>query len=322
MSDAMINKIQALLNNAESLANDGKDEAAKNFMAKADELMAKYQIDAAILAAANKDQAKPVENPEIIRFQFAGQDSPIATQLYNLCIQVAVHYDCRFHGWTSGWGNFIGLPSDVKFAEMVYTSLRLQLLRKIDPQVDMERSYDENVFILHEAGINWERTCSQLNIARMHWMDAKGLDHRGSLGEPWAYVDWDPKKKDGGRLIRACKRWCKEIGVEYRAVQTPVTFQRSYSEGFLTEISIRFRELRAHRNAQVASTTGAELALRDKGLLVFDAYEKYKKDNGVKAGKGYHQRIIGESFARGREDGRNADLGQTRVGDRRKGISG
>jgi hypothetical protein len=320
MSDAMINKIQALLNSAESHRESGQEEAANNFMAKADELMAKYQIDAAILAAANKDKAKPVEMPERVRFQFAGMDSPIATSLYNLCIRVAQHYDCAFHGYSNGFGDFIGLPSDIKFAEMVYTSLRLQLLRKIDPKVDMQRSYDENVYILHEAGINWERTCSQMNIARMHWMEEHNLDPKDSIGEPWPWVEWHEKKKDGGRLIRACKRWCKLMGLEYRAVQTPVTFQRSYAEGFRTEVSIRLYKLQEHRDAQVKATTGAELALRDKGALVQDAYDKYKEDNNIKEGRSYQQRIIGESYSRGRNDGRNADLGQTRVGDTRKEI--
>ena len=29
-------------------------------------------------------------------------------------------------------------------------------------------------------------------------------------------------KKDGGRLIRACKRWCKIINEPYRAVSSPI----------------------------------------------------------------------------------------------------
>lgn len=305
----MIDKIQALLNNAESLREKGQDEAANAYMAKADALMAKYQIDAAVLAEAQKGKAKPVEMPERVRFQFGRDKDPIGNQLYNLCIAVAEHYGCNFHGWTNGWGNFIGLPSDIKFAQMVYTSLRLQLMRKIEPQPNLDRSFDENVYILHEAGINWERSCSMLNAARAEGIKANGY-------EPWPYVEWHEKKKDGGRLIRACKRWCKEIGDTYRAVQTPVTFQRSYALGYSNEVRIRFVELRRYRDAQVGSTTGAELALRDKKSLVDDAFDKYKEDLGIKESKGgYHQRIIGESYYRGQSDGRTADIGQTRVGD-------
>lgn len=316
-SNPMLAKIQALLNKADGTSNPAEREA---YLAKAEQLMQKYAIDAAMLAEAKKLAGGKPEEPEQVTFQFMTANDKLGNQWYNLAIAVAEHYDCKFLGWTSGTGYLIGFPSNIELVEMVYTSLRLQALQKLDPKPEKGLSYDENVYVLHEAGIKWRNIAHLMNQA-YHEAQELGIP----LGPGWEITPWEVDdagkgKKDGGRLIRACKRWCAEIGDTYRAVQSPVTFQRSYAQGFLNEVRRRFTALRKYREEQVASTQGAALVLYDRNKAVKDMMDELKRLLGHKEGH-YRQRIVGDAYARGQQDGRTADIGQDRVGGRRKELS-
>jgi len=316
-TNPMLARIQAVLNKADGTDNPAERDA---YLAKAEQLMQKYAIDAAMLAEARKIAGGKVETPDKVVFEFMPANDKLGNQWYNLIIAVAEHYDCQFLGWTNGTGYLVGFPSNIELVGMVYTSLRLQALQKLDPKPIKELSYDENVYILHEAGIKWRNIAHLMNQA-YHEATELGLP----LGPGWEITPWEVDdagkgKKDGGRLIRACKRWCSEIGDTYRAVQSPVTFQRSYAQGFLNEVRRRFHELRKYREQQVAATSGAELVLYDRNKAVKDMMDELKKLLGHKDGKGYRQSLVGEAYERGQRDGRTADIGQDRVGGGRKAI--
>jgi|SRR5690242_5267580 len=304
--------IQGLLNKAESTDSPAEREA---LLERAEQLMQKYSIDAAMLSEARKLSSGIAETPEQRVFEFMPANDKLGNQWYNLIIAVAKHYDCEFFGWTSGNGYLVGFPSNMDLVEMVYTSLRLQALQKLDPKPVRELAFDENVYILHEAGVKWQMIAHLMNKT-YHEATEIGLP----LGDGWEATPWDEKRKDGGRMIRACKRWCKVIGEPYRAVQSPVTFQRSYAQGFLNEVRDRFARLRKYREDQIKSTNGAELVLFDRNKLVQDAMDALKASMGHKDGKGYRQRIVGEAYDRGRQDGRTADIGQDRMSGGRKAI--
>lgn len=313
-SNPMLSKIQGCLDTYQSLV-DSNPEAAKAYLDKAEQLMQKYAVDAAMLANAKELAGGKREEPEqrIATFMQAGDK--LGNQWYNLMISVAEHYDCKFLGWTSGSGYLVGFPSNMDLVEMVYTSLRMQALRRIDPKPCKDLEFDENVYILHEAGIKWKNIAMFMDQA---YHEAKELGI--VIDSKWELINWDPKKYDGGKLIRATRRWCKVIGEPYKAVQSPVTFQRSYAQGFLAEVRRRFEELRRYRAAQVASTSGAELVLFDRNKLVQDMMDELQKSLGHKDGKSYRQRIVGEAYDRGTRDGATADIGQDRMGGSRNEI--
>src|SRR3546814_3077582 len=146
----------------------------------------------------------------------------LGNQWYNLYIAVAEHYDCRFLGWTSGSGYLVGFPSNMDLVEIVYTSLRMQALQKIDPRPNKDLEFDENVYILHEAGLKWLNIAMYMDQA---YHEAKDLGI--VLDSKWPLVGWDEKRKDGGKLITACKRWCKLTNEPYRPGSSPTTFHRS-----------------------------------------------------------------------------------------------
>lgn len=328
-TNPMLARIQAVLNKAEGTDNPSEREA---YLEKAEQLMQKYSIDAAMLAEAKRIAGGVRETPEKVIFEFMPANDKLGTQWYNLIIAVAEHYDCQFFGWTHGSGYMVGFPSNIELVQMVYTSLRLQALQKLDPKPNKRKSFDENVWTLHESGIKWENIAHLMNKA---YHEEKELGRLDRLGLPedtdgvwsfrvdqeragWQEVPWDPKKKDGGRLIKACKRWAAELGEPYRAVQSPITFQRSYAQGFLNEVRHRFATLRRYKEEQVASTSGAELVLYDRNKAVQDMMAELKKLMGHKDGRASRQRIVGEAYERGQRDGRTADLGQNRVSGGRK----
>lgn len=314
-ANPMLAKIQAMLNKAEGTDNPAEREA---YLEKADQLMQKYSIDAAMLADAKRLAGGKLEMPEQAGFEFMPANDKLGNQWYNLIISVAKHYDCEFFGYTSGTGILVGFPSNIEMTGIVYTSLRLQALQKLDPKPNKDLTLDENVWILHEAGVKWRNIAHMLNQA---YHEAKELGVE--LDSNWEIVPWEidaagKGRKDGGRLIRACKRWCKEIGEPYRAVQSPITFQRSYARGFLNEVRDRFARLEKYKADQIRSTSGAELVLFDRNKAVKDMMDELKKLMGHKDGKGYRQNIVHEAYDRGRRDGATADIGQDRMGGRGK----
>lgn len=314
-TNPMLAKIQGLLDTYQSLT-DTNPEGAQAYLDKAEQLMQKYAVDEAMLSAARQLAGGIVEEPDQRVITFMPANDKLGNQWYNLIIGVAKHYDCEFFGWTSGTGYLVGFPSNMDLVEMVYTSLRLQALSKLDPKPVKELGYDENVYILHESGLKWQAIAHQMNKA---WHEAQELGLE--LGEGWSATPWDEKRKDGGKLIKAAKRWSAKIGEPYRAVQSPVTFQRSYAQGFLNEVRDRFARLRKYREDQIRSTNGAELVLFDRNKLVQDAMDALKAAMGHKDGKGYRQRIDTEAYYRGKEDGRTADIGQDRMGGSKKELS-
>lgn len=313
-SNSMLKKIQGLLDTYQSLQKENP-EAAPAYLDKAEALMQKYAIDAAMLANEIEQAGGKREEPNKRDIFFMPNKDPLGNQWYNLYIAVAEHYDCKFLGWDSGTGFLVGFPSNMDLVEMMYTSLRLQALTKVDPKPDKHLTFDENVYLLHEAGLKWRNIAMLMDQAYNEARDAGIV-----LSPEWEPVGWDEKKKDGGKLIKACKRWCKEIGEPYKAVQSPVTFQRSYAQGFLHEVRRRLEELRRHRDEQVASTSGAELVLFDRSKAVQDMMDDLMKMLGMKKGKSYRQRLVGDAYYRGLDDGRTADIGQDRVGRNKREI--
>lgn len=305
----MLGKIQALIAKANSTDSPQEREA---LLAKADELMQKYAIDAAMLSAAKKLNGGKQEEPIKDLFQFGKQGEDMLNQWYNLAIAVSEHFDCRFLGWSNGQGYMVGFPSNIEMAQMLYTSLHLHALTKLDPTPNKDISFEQNVFELHEAGLRWRDIAHQMDKA---WHEANELGI--PLSDGWKLISWDEKRKDGGRLIRAAKAWAKAIGEPYIATSSPITFRRSYAQGFLNEVRDRFSILKSYKEQQIEATVGAALVLLDRSKLVDDLFDVVKFGHKERRSR---VKVQHDAYERGRAEGRKADLGQTRVGAGRKEI--
>lgn len=310
-------KIQHLLNVADD--PNTTPEAAANYRETAERMMAKYAIDEARLAAGRILKGE-TDKPVTKRFEFAEAADPLLNQYYALFMAVVDHNRCQAVGFTSGYGYIIGFPGDITFVEMMYMSLRLQMSAKVNPEPDVTRSFDWNVYRLQQSGVKWE------SIAYL-MKKAKATAPVGSRAEGWMEIDWHPTKKDGGRLIRAAKRYCKHNSLEYSAVQTPDSFRRSYAQGFLQMVGSRLEAMRAHQRDEIRSETGAELVLVGRKDRVTAEMELFKRANGVKdkKGKAPGWNVVGDAWRRGAADGKSADLSSSRNnvgGNTQKGIGG
>ena len=113
----MLDKVRALLAKAEST---GFAEEADAYSAKAQELMARYSIDHALLAGQDDDPDQPVG----VRITI---DNPYADAKSYLLQMVAEANMCR-----SVWADYLGcstvfgFPSDIEIVDILFTSLLVQ----------------------------------------------------------------------------------------------------------------------------------------------------------------------------------------------------
>lgn len=124
--EKIIDRIRGLLAKAES--SEFEEEAA-TFLDKATELMAKYRVDEAILAAAGKAADDPVDRAFI---DLSGYHSPKGS----LAVHLAEALDCHVlwaHGAPRGAKRLaiVGHVSDLGTFQALMTSLELQLDREL-----------------------------------------------------------------------------------------------------------------------------------------------------------------------------------------------
>jgi hypothetical protein len=115
----MLEKVRALLAKAESTEFDKEADA---LTAKAQELMARYAIDQAMVAGATIG--------EVPGGRRIGVDDPYAQGKANLLAVIATVNRCR-SVWMAGYGfsTVFGFPNDVDIVEVLYISLLLQATR-------------------------------------------------------------------------------------------------------------------------------------------------------------------------------------------------
>ena len=276
------------------------DEEADSARAMASDIMLKYAIDEAAL-----DASRPVADrvkPEMIRVDVSQAGNPLWIQLADLAAIVAQH--CRLRDIYFGTRNngrygvtvgLVGYPADLRYFQMLFTSLLLQMSRRLEPKPDLAKSFEENVYILHEAGVSYRRQVHMLF--------------------PQVDRSNDPEvKKHGGRCKTAYRRWCKKIGEEPRGITSPVNYQRNFAESYVVRIHSRFREME-QRNEKV----GSALALRTESI---DEMFAGKFPDMKKARKRPDLRTDWNARDAGRQAADEADLAGNHVGNATKGQIG
>lgn len=249
--EPIINKIQALLAKAESTEFGPERDA---FQAKADQLMVKYaveqyQLDQARKGRGEKPNAAPVTRDLLIPWTPNNKGGDAAYALFHqICYAVGVR--ALFRKFSCGEGistwyvmTMVGYDAEISYVEMLFLSLRLQMVRMLEPEPSPTLSFDENVFSMHEAGLKWEQICRVMN--------------RMAPNTGWPIVNWDPENKDNGRLRAAAKRWAKKIDAPYHPTVSHESYRRSFAEGFVYTIRRRL-------NAARTEDAGTALVLKSR----------------------------------------------------------
>lgn len=290
----ILEKVRALMAKA---AGTTFPEEAKAFQAKADELMTVYAIESWQVDAAQAGiEARP--QPEVRWMDFKWwRGNPFRDQLWWMFREVGCHCRCKVvtskedYSYGGEPGNYrmpvIGLPSDLDWFDLLFTNLMIAMIQKVDPQPIADRSVDENMAMMREAGLPWADALNRLALAGLVPSIAAEEAQRAA-DEDGVEVDFhdDDKfrytgrgsgmkrcffsKKVYERTITAYRKWCAETEHPQSYV-SQATFRRNFANGFAAEINERlWRMAGESRRAydETHESGSMEVAIRDIRVVI------------------------------------------------------
>jgi Protein of unknown function (DUF2786) len=275
--DSVLSKVRSLVSKAEHESTPPHEADACRAMA--DSLMLKYAITEAMaeFSRTAESRTKPISMQIEI-----GPDSDVIGYISWLTQEIAKHCRCKVRSYTSytngSWNAKVyGFESDVRYFEMMYTTIRLHMLGILLPRVSLSESLEDNCYRLHNAGYNW------LQIAdRYGWIKWNPI-HRGEFAGsrppedmkvPYWNKDegWKPSTYVGSRYKRAYHRACIARGesVQVIAANGTNTYRKSAADGYVGMIARRLAELSSNKQA------GSEIILRSR---INDVEALFREEN-------------------------------------------
>lgn len=302
-----LERVRGLVAKAESLeAMGGQDNLneATACREKADKMMEDYGLEEwELLKGADDKGFKPVR----IKIDIGTGDNEFLTELATLVHVVATFCKCRSVWMTgSGWGiserqeycYVYGYESDLRYFELLITTLMLHMIGTIFPSPDLAKSLGENAYELHNAGLNWFdiaqaygwQVCASRDGEPKFMYRNKGTGERASWG------------KSVGRIKSAYAAEVKARGET--SLRIPPSGSRNFRinavQGYLREIDLRLRQIAGQRG------TGTEMVLADKTQNITAAVaEDFPEMKHNKARKVAYN---AEAYRRGVNHARTASL--------------
>jgi len=229
-------KIQALIANAENEALS--DAARAAYRTKAEELMVKYRIEQEQLIATDALGAKPIKHD--IKMPAWSEMSAWHSAIIRT---VANHTGCRYtfdhtRGREGVYAVLVGYEGDVRYAEFLWTAALLTFSTRVDPAWDENRTREENIFFLRNAGIERRR------IATMAGLDGSEAKNRTLVQRIY---------------LKECARRGEEARATGLGHQTS-TYREAYARSFVETLR---RRLSDARDAVDAVAGGVVLAGRE-----------------------------------------------------------
>jgi hypothetical protein len=290
---SMLDKVRKLL----AKANDpavGEAEA-EAFRAAADNLMTKYSIEQWEAQTAENQSARPEVRKVNIDWWYDTRDRDSAHAIFAMFAQVYRHCRCVVGYRGQDYCNMpvIGLASDLDWADQLFTSLLLQLNRNLIVRPDASKSLAENVYAMRMAGMGWmyiteslwkaglvEPPRKPVKTGRWTWVEAETSEHSLTPGREYrevtetvtAETDW---KDIGGtareviknRLAQTNRAYAREHNLARNYVK-PEVYQRSFTEGFCSEVRHRLYKM----SSEYRYSYDAEHGSGSMDLVVQDIY--------------------------------------------------
>jgi uncharacterized protein DUF2786 len=286
----VLSKVNGLIAKAEH--SETPAEEAQACREAADRLMLKYAIDEATAEAARPaaQRSKPDKVTVVV-----GPYNEVIGQLAGLMSTIARHCRCQVRHYTSSGrdendqyvyhSTVYGFQSDLRYFEILWTTVRLHMLGILRPAVNRNESVEANAYRLHEAGYNW------LEIAQMYgwskvtygaWrLHTDGLisdemleKYNAKKAEIWRNKETGEYKTNwqiGSYFKRAYYNACKAKHEEPKRISAggAVTYRKSAARGYHAMIEQRLRQMRRSQTG-----VGTSLDLRRNDLDEF-----YREDN-------------------------------------------
>lgn len=265
----ILERVRKLIERAEAPISDGatpEQRAAEQIQqetarAMADALMLQYAVSQATLDAAAP--AGQRSKPDKIEIHLTG-DFELVAYVGDLASALARHCRCQVRLYTPSyregtyWATVYGFQSDLKYFEIMYTTLRLHMIGALSAKPDLNKSLAENAYQLHNAGLNW------FDIAQAYgWREVTPEPGESKSG---MYVHRDtheraPWSQVVGVHKNAYNKLIKERGET--ALRIPPggmkAFRRSAAWGYSSRLNQRLADTRKNRQA------GAEVVLASRG---------------------------------------------------------
>lgn len=305
-TDRMLEKVRALIAKAEGTDSAPEREA---LIERAQALMLKYSIDQAVLDATRPADQR-IKPDKLEFFTVATGDTPIRDALVDLASATADYFGCKivYFGLRSKRGavyaTAVGYPSDLRSFQTLFTALHLDLASQISPKPVANKSFDENVWVLRNAGTKWSDIAKAMNALRDSTPENSGLR------AAWKPI---PIRSDNQYPIPAAayRRYCKQIGEAPRRTRTPVGYQRNFATAYVAKVHLRLVEQKM--KAEDGAGVGTALVLRSDNIdeAFSEMFPKVKE-----APKSSRSSSTYDATARraGRAAGERADIGLNRTG--------
>lgn len=316
----MLAKVRALLAKADGTPYPHEADA---FRSKAEALMLKYRIEVSELTPEAEDNVPVGEQMDFAWYW----DSQHGGFLWSMMLDIAMHCRVRVVSWKAGSKiPVVGLPSDIEYFNMLFTSLMLEMGKGLEPKPDPNLPMIENLVKLKESGQQWSRIAEQLRaigqLSPEQFSTREEMMEKLGAHSPYDYRIDEAIKKQVHHLNFSGRytKYCKDNGRERLRV-TPKIYQRSFAYGFTNRIGERLREMRRYvREQQTAQeSSGMELVLADiytraqrKAVELYGEPPKVSGRGG--GGRARQVQIDSGVVGKGREAANRADLGQTKVG--------
>lgn len=273
----VLRKVRSMVEKAEHPETPAEEAALARKMA--DNLMEKY----AIQEWQTMQQAPKSFKPTRIKVDIGKPGSEFLTETATLCNVIANFCNCS-SVWMEGSGRgdreeycwVYGYESDLRYFELLFTTLYLHMSGAIFPKPDPSKTTGENAYAMRNAGLNW------IEIAKAYgWREVPRWD-----GEPKNVYVNDTFPGMAGQRVG----WSVAVGQYERAyrkvveakgekiVRIPPNGARTYrynaAHGYLSRISQRLRMIKDQRG------TGTELMLHDKSQniaqLIMDSHPEMR----------------------------------------------
>lgn len=284
----MLETVRALLAKAEATEFPQEADA---FRAKADQLMTRFAIDKWMVDAA-QNGINATTRPERRDFDRSWRSSKFRQDLFYMFSALAEHCRCAvgYRGQTYELLPVYGLPSDLDYLDMLYTSLALEVAKNLQPPVDPTGELGHEVFKQRQAGIAWPEITRKVYNAGLIKLSKAERAKLNERLERWGHApiltgepEWDKLyqfepvwSSMKNRLANANRRYVKAEGLDAeRNYVKPEVYQRSFMLGFADEIVDRIHKMSAAARAAYDAEGKGEsfaLAVRDVKSQAVDLY--------------------------------------------------
>ncbi len=263
--NAVLKRVRALVERAEHPATPTAE--AELCRERADELMTRYAIEELQVHSDGRNQNL---RPAKIYVDLGERGSLFTEDAACLAHVVASYCRCRMV-WLKGSAEHnadgqekaavFGYEGDLRYFELLYTTLYLHMNGAIFPKPDPALSEDANAYVLHTAGLNW------LDIANVYgWLRTEAepddtqaiMYHNKNTGERKS--NWTI----GSHYKRAYYRECKRRHVTPLKISASASFgfRKNAASGYVARIGQRLRAAAGKRE----HSTELALADRDRSI--------------------------------------------------------